>query len=439
MRVQGDHPPGGVQGQRPCALYSARHLKHDSLMLPPHLKFCVHQGTRVQLGVSGSVAAYKALELLRHFQELELRVGVTLTEAASRFVTPLSFEALGAETVYTSLWNTSDSAFGHLEPADEARCFVIAPATANTMARLAHGLADEILCAQTLAFAGPVVLAPAMNPKLWNAAATQENAHALQSRGAVLVDPDCGSMACGDVGKGRLAGLNAIVAHVLKALTEPRMAGTRVLVTLGPTREFFDPARFWSNPSTGLMGASLAVAAWLMGAEVTVVHGPVDLWLPGAIRRYGVQTAVQMFEACTDLWPTQDVGLMTAAVSDFSPVPFGPEKFKKGSLGEKPLTMEFTANPDILRTLGEQKAAGQKLLGFCAETGDLASSAARKLKEKNCDMLVANSIAAAGCGFAAPDNQVYVLDRAGRGEQWPLLSKAEVAWRLLEWMTQLLP
>jgi len=414
-------------------------------MLPPHLRFSIHQGTRIQLGVSGSVAAYKALELLRHFQELELRVGVTLTEAASRFVSPLSFEALGAETVYTSLWGASGGAFGHLEPADEARCFVVAPATANTMARLAHGLADEILSAQALAFTGPVVLAPAMNPKLWNAAATQENVRILQSRGAVLVDPDCGSMACGDVGKGRLAELNAIVAHVLKALTEQSMAGTRMLVTLGPTREFFDPARFWSNPSTGLMGASLAVAAWLMGAQVTVVHGPVDLWLPGEIRRHGVQTAAQMFEACTDLWPSQDMGLMTAAVSDFSPVPFGPEKFKKNSLGKTPLHMEFTANPDILHTLGSRKAAGQKLLGFCAETDNLASCAAHKLKEKNCDMMVANSIATAptgvagGSGFAAPDNQVYVLDRTGRSEQWPLLGKAEIAWRLLEWMTQLLP
>jgi len=351
---------------------------------------------------------------------------------------PLSFEALGAEKVYTSMWDGA-SAFGHLEPAEEARCLVIAPATANTLARLAHGLADEILSAQALAFTGPMVIAPAMNPRLWNAPATQENVRVLQSRGAMLVEPECGSMACGDVGQGRLAGLTDVVAHVLKALTRQDMAGLTVLVTLGPTREFFDPARYWSNPSTGLMGASLAVAAWLRGATVNVVHGPVDLWLPGETRRYGVETAARMFEACMDLWPSQDVGLMTAAVSDFSPVPFGPEKFKKSALGDAPLRIDFSVNPDILRTLGSHKNANQKLLGFCAETGDLATHAAKKLGEKNCDMMVANSIAIAGSAFAQPTNQVYVLDRAGRSEAWPRLGKAEVAWRLLEWLTHLLP
>lgn len=408
-------------------------------MLPEHLKFPIHHGTRVQLGVTGSIAAYKALELLRDLQELDLIVGVTLTQAATRFVTPLSFEALGAEPVYTSLWEGQGSAFGHLEPAQEARCLVIAPATANTMGKLANGIADEILSAQALAFPGPVLVAPAMNPRLWDAKATQANLALLREHGCTVLEPESGMMACGEKGKGRLTTLPDIAAHVLKALTPQDMAGIRVLVTLGPTREYFDPARYWSNPSTGIMGASLAVAAWLRGAEVSVVHGPVNLWFPCSMHRYPVQTAREMFDACAELWPAQEIGLLTAAVSDFSPVPYGAEKFKKTNLPEGTFQLEFASNPDILRTLGGTKSYKQKLLGFCAETSDLPAYAAKKLKDKNCDIMVANSIASSGSGFASPTNQVYVVDALGRSEQWPTLPKCEVAWRLLEWMTHLLP
>lgn len=408
-------------------------------MLPKHLLFPIHHGERIQLGVTGSVAAYKALELLRMFKELELIVGVTLTRAAAQFVTPLSFEALGAEHVYTCMWEGEDSAFGHLEPAQQARCIVVAPATANIMGKLAHGIADEILSTQMLAFQGPQILAPAMNPRLWDAKPTQANLELLRSYGVTVLDPCSGAMACGEKGKGRLVPLEDIVAAVLQSMTVQDMRGTKVLVTLGPTREYFDPARYWSNPSTGLMGACLAMAAWLRGAEVTVVHGPVDLWLPGSIRRMPVSTARQMFDACTDLWPTMDIGMMTAAVSDFSPVPHGAEKFKKRTLKDDELKIAFTTNPDILRTLGENKASRQKLLGFCAETSDLAGYAAFKLKEKHCDVMVANSIAVPGSGFASPTNEVIVVDATGRSEQWPRLAKTEVAWRLLEWITHLLP
>lgn len=408
-------------------------------MLPPHLKFPIHHGTRIQLGVTGSIAAYKALELLRTFHELELIVGVTLTRAATQFVTPLSFEALGADHVYTAMWEGADSAFGHLEPAQEARCMVIAPATANIMAKLAHGIADEILSTQALAFAGPLLVAPAMNPRLWDAPATQANLETLRGRGVGVLEPGSGMMACGEKGKGRLTCLPDIVAHVLRALTPQDMSGIKVMLSLGPTREYFDPARFWSNPSTGLMGGALAMSAWLRGAEVSVVHGPVDLWFPGSISRQPVQTARQMFDACLDLWPSQDYGLMTAAVSDFSPVPYGQDKFKKTSLDKDVFSLEFATNPDILRTLGQNKAPRQKLLGFCAETTDLAGYAAKKLKDKNCDVMVANSIAAPGSGFASSTNKVYVVDAAGRSEEWPMLSKCEVAWRLMEWMTHLLP
>ena len=408
-------------------------------MLPLHLTFPIHHGTRIQLGVTGSIAAYKSLELLRMFGELDLLVGVSLTQAAARFVTPLAFQSLGAQHVYTAMWDGEDSAFGHLEPAQEASCLLVAPATANILAKLAHGLADEILSAQALAFQGPILVAPAMNPRLWDAAATQANLETLRSRGVRVIEPSSGTMACGEAGKGRLAPLEAIAAQTQKALTPQDMAGTNVLVSLGPTREYFDPARFWSNPSTGLMGGCLAMAAWLRGASVTVVHGPVDLWLPCDIARVPVQTAREMFTACTDIWESQDIGLMTAAVSDFSPVAHGDEKFKKSSLSDGPILIEFATNPDILKTLGQNKSRGQRLLGFCAETSGLPEYASQKLIQKNCDMMVANSIATPGSGFASSTNQVYVLDSQGRSEQWPQLTKPEVAWRLLEWITHLLP
>jgi len=407
-------------------------------MLPNHMRFTVHNGERVHLGITGSVAAYKAIELLRALQELELQVGVTLTAAAARFITPLTFEALDATHVYSALWDGSDSSFGHLEPAQEARCLVVAPATANIMAKMAHGIADDILSTQALAFTGPVILAPAMNPRLWDAKATQENLATLRRRGVAVLEPDVGRMACGEKGKGRLTDVIDIVAHTLKALTEQDLAGTRVLVSLGPTREYFDPARFWSNPSTGVMGASLAMAAWMRGAAVTAVHGPVDLWLPGSVTRVAVQTAREMHAACLDLWPSHDIGMMTAAISDFSPVPHGPDKFKKRTLESDEIMLPFTTNPDILKAMGQSKTASQKLLGFCAETRQLAESAAFKLKEKNCDIMVANSIATPGSGFGSSTNTVSVVDSSNRSEQWPCLPKAEVSWRLLEWITRLI-
>ncbi len=408
-------------------------------MLPAHLHSIVHHGSPIHLGVTGSISAYKSLELLRMFHELELMVNVTLTQAAARFVTPLSFQALGAQHVYSGMFDGADSAFGHLEPAQDARCLVIAPATANIMAKLAHGIADEILSAQALAFSGPIIVAPAMNPRLWDAKATQHNLEVLRSRGVTVLEPESGQMACGEQGKGRLPSLEAIVAHALKALTVQDMAGQKVLITLGPTREYFDPARFWSNPSTGIMGGALAVAAWMRGAQVTVVHGPVKLWLPDGVERVAVQTAQQMFDACVQRWDACDIGILSAAVSDFSPVPHGDTKFKKRELTSDEIMLPFRTNPDILRTLGQRKQGHQKLLGFCAETSDLATYAGIKLREKNCDIMVANSITAPGSGFAAKTNQVLVLDNAGRSEQWPLLGKAEVAWRLLEWLTHLLP
>ena len=401
------------------------------------LSFSGFLGSRVHLGVTGSVAAYKALDLLRLLLGAGCRVSATLTASAQRFVTPLSFQSLGADPVYAGMFEEgAANPFGHLEPGKTAQAMVIAPASANTLARLAWGLADDMLSCQALAFSGPLILAPAMNPAMWAAPATRENWARLLARGVVGVEPESGPVACGDQGKGRLAELSEIHAAVLRALSPQDLAGKRVLVTLGPTREAWDPVRFWSNASSGLMGAAVAVAAWLRGAEVTAVAGPVDQPLPRGLKRIDVTTAAEMHAACLDLWPDMDVCCMTAAVSDFRPEPFGDKKFKKDKIKDG-LDIHFLANADILRDLGSRKKKDQVLIGFAAETTALEAPARAKLKAKNLDLVVANRVDAPDSGFAGPLNTVCVLDRQGRLEHWTALPKTEVAWRIWDLLPQL--
>jgi phosphopantothenoylcysteine decarboxylase/phosphopantothenate--cysteine ligase len=401
--------------------------------MQPHYGFAGFMGKRVHLGVSGSIAAFKAIDLVRSLHEADCLVSATLTDAAAKFVTPLSFEALGASPVYTGMFSETpdaDTAFGHLEPGQTADVMLIAPATANIIAKLAHGLADDMLSCQALAFPGPKIVAPAMNPRMWAAPATQRNWDMLGDLGFIRVSPEAGSVACGDIGTGRLAPVDEIFLATLKALAPQDMAGKKVLVTLGPTREPWDAVRFWSNPSSGTMGACVAVAAYLRGADVTVVAGPTALTFPDGMGVVSVTTARQMYDACTDLWPNMDMGCLTAAVADYRPVPFGDTKFKKTTSAGAGITVEFETNPDILKSLGETKRENQKLIGFAAETDNIREEAARKLAAKNLDLIAANNIAKAGSGFGVATNEMFVLDAKGRKEQWPQLPKTEVAWRL---------
>lgn len=399
----------------------------------PHLKFNAFLGKTVHLGVCGSVASFKALELVRGLAETGARVGATLTDSASKFVTPLSFSALGADPVHGAMFAPGQDPFSHLEPGHLADCLAIVPATANFLAKMAHGLADDMLSCQTLAFPGPIVVAPAMNPMLWNAQATRENWDKVKSRGAICLEPERGGMACGDAGKGRLPRSERIFSEIMRALSPKDLSGKRILLTLGPTREYFDAARFWSNPSTGLMGACLAMSAWLRGADVTVVKGPVSPWLPDSIKVVEVVSAQQMRDACHELWPQSDIGCMVAAVADFSPAPHGlDKKYKKQTSGE--FNVAFTRTPDILLELGQNKDKDQRLIGFCAETDNLLENAQGKRERKRCDLMVANRIGAASSGFASTTNDVVVLDAAGRVETWPNLPKTEVAWRIWDWM-----
>ena len=409
---------------------------HD--FAPPPYAFSHYKGKRVHLGVCGSVAAFRAPDLLRWWLKSGLSASVTLTPAARRFVGALTFEALGALPVYTDMFQ-SDGPFGHLEPGQTAQAMIIAPTSATTLARLAQGLGDELLACQALAFDGPLVIAPAMNPRMWCNAATQENVEKLRQRGATLVLPDTGGTACGDEGQGRLADLRQIWMASLKALTPQDMAGMKVLLTLGPTREQWDAVRFWSNPSTGSMGAALAVAAWLRGAEVHAVCGPVHgIWMPGDIARHDVRSAAEMFTAAQDLWPGMNAGLFTAAVADFSPEPHGKEKFKKAG-AEAGFSVHFTPNADILKTLAAHRRPDnpQKVLGFAAETvEDLPEAVRVKLRGKGADIVAGNRIGQSGAGFGSATNVMAVADAHGREEQWPSLSKADVAWRLCSWLLE---
>ncbi len=411
-------------------------------MMSPDFRFSALAGRRMHLVVCGSVAAYKAVELMRMARKAGLGVGVTVTPAAARFIAPLTFASLGADVVYETMFGQEDgSAFGHLTPGASAHAFVVAPATADFMARAAGGLADTLAAAQALAFPGPMVVAPAMNPRMWANPATKENVETLRRRGHVILTPECGAVACGEEGQGRLVGLDEILLHTLKScaasLSGAPLDGRKILITLGPTREAWDGVRFWSNRSTGLMGAALATAAWLRGAEVHAVAGPGVPALPAGVRRYDAESARQMHELALELWPDMDAGVCAAAVADFSPEPHGPEKFKKSGAADG-FSLRFTPNPDILADLARLRGSdGRRLLGFAAETGNLEDAVRGKLQRKGADMIAGNLVGRPDSGFAAPTNTMFTADRTGRSEHWPTMSKADVAWRLLDWLFSL--
>lgn len=411
-------------------------------MRTAYTDFTCFESKRVHLGVCGSVAAYRVPDLVRWWTDIGMSASVTLTASARAFITPLTFEALGAAPVYGDMF-ASHSPFAHLEPGQIAHALIIAPATATTLARLALGLADEMLACQALAFEGPLVIAPAMNPRMWAHVATQEHIATLTRRGASIVMPEKGGTACGDEGQGRMADMRHIWLASLRAVSPQDMQGRRVMVTLGPTREQWDVARFWSNPSTGTMGAALAIAAWLRGAEVHAVCGPDCPWLPADIVRHDVSSAAQMFDAAHSLWHQTDIGIFTAAVADFAPEPLtmlGMEKFKKSTAPEG-FTLRFTPTVDILHTLARQRTTEQVILAFAAESvydmTALAKIAHAKRVTKGADMLAANPIGLPYAGFASATNTLVVVDREDREEHWSACTKADAAWRLCSWLTTL--
>lgn len=394
------------------------------------------QSPRILLGVSGGIAAYKAAELVRRLRERNAAVRVVMTENAARFVTPLTFQALSGEAVRASLWDeAAEAAMGHIELARWATRVVIAPASADLVARLAHGLADDLLTTLCLATEAPITIAPAMNRVMWSQPTVQANIATLIGRGVQVLGPDAGGQACGETGAGRMWEAQAIADAVLAPQPSQAWRGRRVLITAGPTYEDLDPVRYLGNRSSGRMGYAIAATAAAQGAEVTLVSGPANLPTPPGVRRIDVRSAQQMHAAVLDALPGQDVFVATAAVADFRPRERQSSKIKKqGGTG---LTLDLVQNPDILADVAARQPR-PFVVGFAAETDEVERYARDKLVRKRLDMIAANRVGADDSGFDSDRNALSVLWPEG-GSEIAMADKATVARQLLELILSRLP
>jgi phosphopantothenoylcysteine decarboxylase/phosphopantothenate--cysteine ligase len=383
---------------------------------------------RILLGVSGGIAAYKSCELVRRLREQGAEVCVVMTAGATRFVSPTTFQALSGQAVRVSLWDESaEAAMGHIELARWAERILVAPASADLLARLAHGLADDLLTTLCLASAAPLYLAPAMNQQMWAHAAVQANVATLRERGAHLLGPAAGAQACGDVGSGRMLEPHELRDALLASFGGGALVGLKVLVSAGPTYEDIDPVRFIGNRSSGQMGFATAAAAAQAGAAVTLVAGPVSLSTPaGVVQRIDVRSAAQMHAAVLDAATHADIYIGAAAVGDYRPLEWSARKLKKQA-GAK-MTLQLAENPDILASLSAQ-TVHPFLVGFAAETHDVAGYAQDKLQRKGLDMIAANQVGD-GCGFEASDNAL-MLYWPGGAVELPRASKVALAQALV--------
>ncbi len=396
---------------------------------------------KIALGVTGGVAAYKAAELVRRLQQEKLDVQVVMTRGAREFITPLTFAAITGKKVITEMFGAEESgpanvesAIEHIAVAQRIDLLLVAPATADILGKFAHGIAEDFLGTLYLATKAPVVVAPAMNVNMWEHPATQANLATLRARGVHVVDPDEGYLACGMTGAGRLAATEAIAQKVFEVLGLRRdLAGKTVLVTAGPTREALDPVRFLTNRSSGKMGYAVAEAAIRRGARVILISGPTDLKIPEAAEWVPVNTAEQMRAAVRERASEANIVIMAAAVADYRPSAASASKLKRS---EGRLTLELEATPDILAELGSEPSS-RILVGFAAETGDIAVNARAKLSRKGADMIVANDVTQEGAGFDTDTNIVTLFLRDGRDIALPKMAKLDVANRILDQALQI--
>jgi phosphopantothenoylcysteine decarboxylase/phosphopantothenate--cysteine ligase len=388
---------------------------------------------RILLVVSGGIAAYKAPELVRALVRNGHTVRCVLTPAAAQFVAPLALQAVSGEPVRSALFDLGEeSRIGHIELADWAELVIVAPATADLLAKMAHGLADDLASTLLLATRAPVLAAPAMNVNMWSHAATQANLATLRARGVRFVGPDAGELACGWEGVGRMSEPAAIAAEVELAFATRSLAGARVVVTAGGTREPIDPVRALTNRSSGKMGFALAAEAALRGAESILIAGPTAQPTPPGVRRVDVESALDMRAAVLREQAGAAVVVMAAAVADFRPANSSARKIKKEELAEGAgITLELVPNPDILAEISRGRGA-RIVVGFAAESHDVLKAARRKLARKGCDLLVANDISRSDAGFESDENAVTLLTPDGEVEELPLLSKREVAARIFD-------
>lgn len=382
-------------------------------------------GKTVVLCVTGGIAAYKAADLTSKLRHAGAAVRVLMTESATQFISPMTFETLsGNRTVVDTFDRNFAWEVEHISLAKAADVFVIAPATANVIAKAAHGIADDMVTTTLLATKAPVVIAPAMNTGMYDNPVTQQNLQTLRMRGFHIIDPAAGRLACGDTGRGKLPDTPVLIHGIERALTPQDLAGLRVLVTAGPTQEAMDPVRFLSNHSSGKMGYAIAARAAMRGADVTLVSGPTALDTPAGVQRVDIISARDMYDAVLSRAEKQDMIIKAAAVGDYRPAQAAPEKLKKG---DDALTVTLARNPDILAALGQRKRPGQLLCGFAMETQNLIDNAESKLRRKNCDMLVANSLRDEGAGFGTDTNIATLLFADGRRETEPIMSKEALA------------
>lgn len=391
---------------------------------------------KIALGVTGGVAAYKAAELVRRLQQEKLDVQVVMTESAQQFVTPLTFAALTGQKVITKMFDGAgdeaanvESAIEHIAVAQRIDLLVIAPATANTLAKLAHGVADDFLTTLYLATTAPVVVAPAMNVNMWDHSATQENLATLRARGVHVVEPDEGYLACGMTGAGRLAGVETIARKVCEVLGISKdFARETLLITAGPTCEDLDPARYLTNRSSGKMGYAIAVAALRRGARVILVSGPVAIAPPPEAELVGVRSAEEMQRVVRERAREATIVIGAAAVADYRPVAPQDTKIKRGP---ERFTLELEPTPDVLAEVAREKG-GRIVVGFAAETDHVAEYARQKLAAKGVDLIVANDVTQEGAGFDAETNIVTLFARDGREAALPRMKKLQVAQRILD-------
>ncbi|MGI5838359.1 MAG: bifunctional phosphopantothenoylcysteine decarboxylase/phosphopantothenate--cysteine ligase CoaBC [bacterium] len=394
------------------------------------------RGKTILFGVTGGIAAYKAVDVVSQLRKAGSEVLVIMTAAATRLVSPLTFQTLSHNPVYTDMWAEPKRwAVEHIALAERADIFMIVPATANIIGKIAGGIADDLLATTVMATQAPVLIAPAMNVNMYENPITQTNLRKLVGLGYHIIEPDTGILASGASGKGRLPETAVLVDAAVRLLgASADFTGKRVLVTAGPTREAIDPVRHLSNPSTGKMGYAVAEAARDRGAHVVLISGPTHLPAPAGVETMQIKSAVDMYNAVIANYEAADIIIKSAAVSDYRPVRAAAEKIKKS---EGKMIIELERNPDILYELGQRKG-DRILVGFAAETNDVLANAVAKYRKKNLDLIVANDVTQEGAGFAGDTNIVSIIDREGNVEALPQLTKRQVAEKLLDRVRELM-
>lgn len=387
-------------------------------------------GKRILLGITGSIAAYKTIDLIRRLIDLGAEITVAMTRSAQTFITPLTFETVSRKKVFTDL---TQEPLSHITLLENSDLFLIAPATANIIGKMASGIADDLMSTLLMASPVPVLMVPAMNNWMYENPILQRNKEILEEKGIEVLEPESGDLACGHKGIGRFPETEKIIKKVIEILKKKEdLSGETVLITAGPTREPIDPVRFVSNRSSGKMGYSLARVAWRRGAEVTLISGPTTLKPPVGVNYIPVERTEEMMKEVISSFENATIGIMAAAVADWSPE-ISPHKIKKNG---GTLTLRMKENPDILKKMGDRK--GKRILvGFAAETDNAVENGKKKLIEKNLDMVVVNDLRDEGAGFDVDTNKVTMIDRKGRVSELPLMSKIEVADRIIDKVIEL--